>query len=42
VLPTAVARPARRPSVSERVTTNSTLGPGTTISTNAISMNVAR
>ena len=35
VLPTTVATPAPRPSVSERVTTNSTLGPGMRISTNA-------
>ena len=34
--------PARRPSVSERVTTNSTLGPGTTMSTVAMTMNASR
>ena len=33
-LPATVASPAVRPDVSDRLTTNSTLGPGITISTN--------
>ena len=40
--PTTVASPARRPSVSDRVTTNSTLGPGTAMSTVAMTMNASR
>src|SRR5262249_4371701 len=37
-LPTTVARPARRPSITLRLTTNSTLGPGMATSTNAVNV----
>ena len=42
VFPATVATPAVRPSASARLTVNSTLGPGTTISANAVSVKASR
>jgi hypothetical protein len=42
VFPTTVASAARRPSATPRLTTKSTLGPGTTMSTNAVIANSSR
>src|SRR5215475_8680717 len=42
VLPATVAIPAARPSAIARLTTNSTLGPGIAISTNAVTVNASK
>src|SRR5262249_30134845 len=42
VLPATVATPAARPNAIARLTTNSTLGPGIAISTNAVTVNASR
>jgi hypothetical protein len=40
--PATVASPARRPRATDRLISNSTLGPGITIRTNAAAANVSR
>jgi hypothetical protein len=40
-LPTTVSTATRRPLASARPTTNSTLGPGITITTNAVTANAS-
>ena len=40
--PTTVASPAARPDVSDRLTTNTTLGPGMAITMNAVTQNASR
>jgi hypothetical protein len=41
-LPVTVATPAARPSATARLTVNSTLGPGTTMSTDVVIVNASR